>query len=117
MDFFVRSESPDVRLAKEAPGDIDLIISPRDGMLVVVCETNGVHACGRCLEPFVHEEAHPLRPLEYNPGGHGTRMLLHAQCIDPVKSYPGNIIHDRVRGHQAKRFKTRALKPFLKDAG
>lgn len=112
MDIFIRNASKDEELAKNAvPGDLDMIISPKDGALVVVCQVDGVHVCGRCLEQFVEDRTHPDRPVEWNPpDGLGTRMLLHSRCVKPAKVYPGNLIQDRVRGHQAKRFATRATK-------
>src|SRR5262245_49425644 len=108
MDIFIKNASKDEELARNAvPGDLDMIISPRDGALVVVCQVEGVHVCGRCLEQFIDDRTNPDRPVEWNPpDGLGTRMLLHAKCVKPAKVYPGNLIQDRVRGHQAKRFVT-----------
>jgi hypothetical protein len=115
MDFFLRGETNDADLAKAAPdGDLDMVISPTDGKLVVVAQIGGVHACARCHEQFVdHDPSHPLRPVEYNPGGEGTRILLHAKCVRVKPSR--NILHDLVRGHQVRRFLTKALKPFSKS--
>jgi len=115
MDFFLKGETDDALLARAAPGDIDMVISPRDGSLVVVSQVNGVHVCGRCLEQFVNgDPAHADRPVEHNPGGHGTRIMLHAKCVAPVKSYGRKFLDNLIRGHQARRFLTRALKPFSK---
>lgn len=114
-DIFVRNASRDDHLAKNASGDIDMVISPRDQALVVVCMNNGVHVCGYCMEQFVDEPGSSLRHVEWNPGGHGTRIWLHAKCVSPVKSYPGNLINDRERGHQARRLLTRATKASSGD--
>lgn len=110
MDIFIKNASKDEDLAKNAvPGDLDMIISPKDGALVVVCQVDGVHVCGRCLEQFIEDRTHPDRPVEWNPpDGLGTRMLLHSKCVK-TKPTP-TLIQDRVRGHQAKRFATRATK-------
>lgn len=120
MDFFIRKETRDDRLAKVAGDDIDLVTSPIDGHLVVVCMRDGVHVCGLCLEMFENDVKSPLRAVEYTPPGAsergenwGTRMHLHAKCTSRVASYPGNIVRDQIRGHQARRFLTKALKPFL----
>ena len=112
MDIFTKNASKDDRLAKDAAdGDLDMVISPLDGKLVVVSQVGGVHVCGRCHEQFVDEPSHPKRPVEWNPpGGQGTRMHLHACCVNPAKSYPGNLLIDRVRGHQIRRFITQATK-------
>jgi hypothetical protein len=117
MDFFLKDkEQDDALLARAAPdGDLDMIISPIDGKLVVVSQINGVHSCSRCHEQFVNgDPAHADRPVEYNPGGEGTRILLHARCVR-VKP-PRNIIHNLVRGHQIRRFLTKALKPFMQSS-
>ena len=123
MDFFTRHADRDDKLAARASGDIDMIISPRDNMLVVVAQSeDGVHTCGLCLDPFVDEATHPLRPVEFTPPGlsddgqnFGTRILVHAKCVKPASRRRGNLVDERVRGHQARRFLTKALKPFSKD--
>jgi hypothetical protein len=109
-DLFIKNGSKDAELARNAaPGDLDMIISSRDGALVVVAQMGGAHVCGRCLEQFVNDPGHELRGVEWNPpDGLGTRMLLHACCVNPAKQYGGNLIDDRVRAHQAKRLVTRA---------
>ena len=109
MDIFIKNASKDEELAKNAvPGDLDMIISPKDGALVVVCQVDGVHVCGRCLEQFIDERTHPDRAVEWNPpDGLGTRMLLHSRCVKPAKPH---LIQERVRGHQARRFATKATK-------
>jgi hypothetical protein len=109
-DLFIKDLSRDDHLAKNASGDIDMILSPKDGSLVVVCQEEGVHVCGYCLEQFESTPDSPKRAVEWNPGGFGTRMLLHASCVSPVKSYPRNLIVDRERGHQARRLLTKATK-------
>lgn len=118
-DFFQKSESADDHLGKHAqPGDIDMLISPRDGKLVVaVMSDDGVHVCGLCLKPYNNDERSRLRGVEYTPQGlssrgenWGTRMMLHDKCIDQVKFYRGNLIADRERGHKIRRFKTKVAK-------
>lgn len=109
-DFFIKDAEQDDRLANMAvPGDIDLILSPKDGALVVVAQVNGVHVCGCCLEQFIEDPYSPKRGIEWNPpDGQGTRMMLHAGCVNPAKRYSRNLLNDMVRGHQLKRLATRA---------
>ncbi len=116
MDFFTRNATKDERLAKEASGDIDMIISPRDGNLVVVCQQEGAHVCGYCLKPFEQSPASQKFGVEFCPPGastdgqnFGTRMLLHAGCIS-LAGKRTNLISDRTRGHQVKRFITQVFK-------
>jgi hypothetical protein len=119
-DLFIKNGNKDEELARNAaPGDLDMIISPRDGALVVVAQVGGAHVCGRCLEQFVNDPGRELRAVEWNPpGGLGTRMLLHACCVNPAKMYGGNLLEDRVRAHQVKRLVTRATSFTRKpDAG
>ena len=119
MDFFTRKASNDERLAKEASGDMDLVISPLDGALVSVCEQGGVHVCGYCLDQFEQDARSPKRAVEFTPVGlsddgqnFGTRLLLHAKCVRKAENRGGNLVADRVRGHQARRALTKLLKPF-----
>lgn len=126
VDFFSKSENRDEELARRAHphGDIDTIISPVDGALVVVSQVGGVHVCQQCFGNytddegnvgekalFVNDTSSPRRPVEWkDPQGQGTRILLHAMCIGPAKKQGGALLFDLVRGHQAKRFATRAMK-------
>jgi hypothetical protein len=111
FSFFVRRESKDDHLAKDSENyadDLDMIISPRDGSLVVVGLVNGVHVCQMCFEQFVDDPAHKHRGVEFNPGGYGTRLLLHSCCVEKASRYKGNLLQDKVEGHQARRFATKA---------
>lgn len=116
-ELFIKDQSRDDHLAKHGAGDIDMVISPRDGTLVVVAQVDGVHVCARCHEQFVNDVSHRLRAVEYNPGGFGTRIMLHAVCVNPVKSFRsrdgGNFLSTVVRAHQARRFATRATKGLI----
>ncbi len=119
-DIFTKNASQDDILASMAApdGDIDLITSPRDGMLVVTAQRGGVHVCGRCLKMFVDEPSHKFRPVEWNPpDGQGTRLLLHACCVRSDKQNSRNLLSNLVRGHQAKRLLTRATSFFRKPSG
>lgn len=87
-----------------------MILSPQDGKLVVVSQVDGVHVCGRCHEQFVHDPSHKFRPVEYNCGGFGTRILLHACCVGVVRGRGGNFVSTVERAHQARRFITKATK-------
>ena len=112
VDFFVNTSKRDEELACSAHprGDIDMIISPVDGRLVVVAQVDGVHVCGFCHRQYVNDPSHPFRPVEWNPpDGQGTRLLLHSCCTGPAKSQGGSVFYDLIRGHQAKRFVTQAI--------
>lgn len=116
VDFFINDSQRDEELAKRANpnGDIGLIISPSDGSLVVVAEVDGVNVCGRCQEQFVNDPSSPKRPVEWkDPKGQGTRLLLHAKCVGSSKNQGGSVLHDLIRGHQAKRFITQVFKKDL----
>lgn len=121
VDFFVGNANRDEELAKLAHpnGDIDLILSPADGHLVMVAQIFGVHVCAACAPSsgpvdekmqFVNDPAHKQRPFEWNPpDGQGTRLLIHAGCAGRAKNHGGSLLIDLVRGHQAKRFATQAM--------
>jgi hypothetical protein len=115
FDFFFKRESADDKQdGANYADDLDMVISPKDGTLVPVAVVNGVHVCWHCFEQFVEDVAHPHRAVEYNAGGFGTRILLHSSCVSRVKVYQGDIVKDKIAGHQRRRFLTRALKPFTK---
>lgn len=88
--------------------DIDMIISKHDGALVVVAMHNGQHVCQRCAEPF-DESREKLRGVEMRT--EGSRVLLHAKCLNPdPRSF--RKLMDNIRGHQVRRFITKATKVF-----
>lgn len=124
MDFFTRRESALDSIKGHAFDDIDMLLSKRDGSLVPVAVRDGVHVCQQCGEQFVDDPASPLRLVEFNCGGHGVRIGIHAKCTRDAqralerRGHRGNIVHDMAMLHQARRFLTRATKPFRKrDAG
>ena len=119
MDYFFKNNSRDEELAKNpAPGDLDMVPSPRDGALVVVAQVNGVHVCGFCLEQFINEPSHPDRPVEWNPpDGQGTRIMLHARCVNDAARVGGKLIADRERGHQLRRFASGVAKAMGSSGG
>lgn len=119
MDLFIKNGNRDEELARNpAPGDIDLVPSPRDGALVVVAQVGGAHVCGFCLELFVKDPSHPDRPEEWNPpDGQGTRIMLHARCVAPAARLGGKLIADRERGHQLRRLATRVEKGIKSGGG
>jgi hypothetical protein len=129
FDFFLKNqrESGDDSENSFAADDLDMIQSPKDGALVPVAQRDGVHVCWQCFEQFVEDPAHPLRPVEFDPGGHNTRILIHSKCVrkaaraverQATGGSGGNLFWDGVGRHQARRFLTRATKPFRKrDAG
>ena len=119
-DFLIRRESEYDHVKGNLADDLDMIISPVDGKLVAVAQHGGVHVCWTCFEQFIDDPTHPMRPVEFNPGGHGTRILLHSGCVrstrKKVEGGGENVIWDVIKAHQAARFMTKAVKPFA-EAG
>ncbi len=112
MDVHVQDQARDDKLAEGATHftDLDLIVSPRDGRLVAVAENFGVHVCWNCGEQFVENNpSHKHRGVEVNPGGYGTRILLHACCVTPRTRMFG-FIQDKVRGYQQRKRLAEAAK-------
>ena len=86
--------------------DIDMVISKHDGALVVVAVHNGQHVCQQCAEPF-DEARQDLKGVEMRTTG--GRVLLHSKCLNPSpKSFQR--LMDTIRGHQVRRFITKASK-------
>ena len=107
MDIFIKSD--DVELEKLAANathldDIDTMPSERDGRIVVVAMKNWEgqgtlrHVCWQCGQLF---RAHipKLRGVEVTWGG--TRIMLHAQCVDG-KPNP-SVYFKTLAGLQARR--------------
>ena len=82
-EILFRRETADERLAVGATymDDIDLIQSPRDGLLVMVAVKGGRHVCQQCGGVFV-ESSRKLRATEVSLAPGSPRLLLHAQCED-----------------------------------
>lgn len=118
FDFLFRRESADDHHQSRAASDLDLIQSPKDGALVAVAQEDGVHVCWQCFEQFVEQADHKERPVEFNCGGEGTRILIHSKCVKraskKVHQQGGNggVFWDMIRGHQRRREVTRLSKPF-----
>jgi len=114
--FLIRRESEYDHVKGNLADDLDMIQSPRDGSLIPVAQKDGVHVCWMCFEQFIDDPTHPRRPVEFNPGGNGTRILLHSGCVRKArKAVEGggeNVIWDVINNHRAARFVTRAVKPF-----
>lgn len=87
-------------------GEIDMIVSPKDGALVVVPKNEqGLHFCHRCNEIFV--PGHPKKGgVEVTFGD--TRILLHPGCVEgmPLEKR----IFRAIGLHQLRRRFTRAVK-------
>lgn len=63
---------------------------------------------------FINDPAHKQRPVEWNPpNGQGTRLMIHAGCMGRAKDQGGALYDDLVRGHQTKRFATKAWNGVL----
>jgi hypothetical protein len=81
--------------------DIDMILSPIDGALVVVAMKNGQHVCQTCGGPFDDEDPR-LRGQEVKMGG--TRMLLHGHCQKGhSKKNLYQVFCNTIRGMQIRR--------------
>ena len=126
FDFLLKKESAlDSLDAGYAFGDIDMVLSERDGSLVPVDMENGVHVCQQCREQFVDDRASPLRMVEFSCGGEGVRIGLHSKCVRKAQAAiekrgdrGGGLVFDMSKMSQARRFLSRATKPFRKgDAG
>lgn len=124
FDFFLKSEeTANDHLEGYAADELDLVHSERDGHLVAVAQRSGVHVCWQCFQQFVKDPTHPQRPVEMNPGGHGTRILVHSGCVNKAaktiakQGGNGRIFWDGIGRHQARRFLTRATKPFRRSSG
>ena len=101
FNFFIRDE--DEKLAENAThmDDIDMILSPVDGALVVVAVKHGQHVCQTCGGPFDENDPR-YKGVEVKMGG--TRQLLHARCQQGKsrKSLYGNFCNT-IRGMQIRR--------------
>jgi hypothetical protein len=124
FDFLNRRESAHDTLGEFAFDDIDMLLSERDGSLIPVAVSDGVHVCQMCGKQFVGDPASPKRMVEFNCGGHGVRIGIHACCVNKAskklrqRGENGEVLFDMAERHQARRFLTRATKAFRKrDAG
>ena len=79
-------------------------------MLVAVAMRNGVHVYWQCGEMFEDHARSPKRKVEVQLGH--SRILLHAKCVNPSRPISMATFYDKVRGHQLRRFATRATKLF-----
>jgi len=115
LDLLVKKESEfdEYATGENYADDLDMVLSPKDGKLVAVAVVGGVHVCWHCFEQFIEDPSHKLRSVEYNCGGYGTRIHLHAKCV-PRKASKGvwAMFWKKVSGHQARREHTRLTKPF-----
>ena len=118
-DIFTKRESADDHHQSRAASDLDLVTSPKDGALVAVAQEDGVHVCWQCFEQFVEVADHKKRPVEFNCGGEGTRILIHSKCVKGASKRVraqsgdnGSLFWDMVKGHQRRRAITKATKPF-----
>jgi hypothetical protein len=124
FDFFLKSdETKNDHMEGYGADDLDTLISERDGSLVAVAQRAGVHVCWQCFKQFVHAPSDPKRPVEMNPGGHGTRILIHSGCVDKAaktiakQGGNGRLFWDGIGRHRARRFLTQATKPFRRAGG
>lgn len=116
MDIFSKTESTEDSLDQGfAFGDIDMLLSERDGTLIPVAVENGVHVCQQCREQFVDDPSHPLRMVEFSCGGNGVRIGIHSRCVKKAqralerRGGQGNLVHDMSTMTRARRFLAKAL--------
>ena len=129
FDVFNRKQSAEDLLANDSAsfGDIDMLISERDGSLVPVAMENGVHVCQQCREQFVDDPGSPLRMAEFNCGGEGIRIGIHSKCVRKAqkalnkrgdRGAGAGLVLDMSEKHKARRFFYSGTKPFNKgDTG
>lgn len=98
-EILFRRETADETLAVGAThlDDIDLVVSPRDNLLVIVAVKNGRHVCQQCGELFAEADFH-LRPVEVLLYPGSPRVMLHAKC----QSKPSKV-HNVFKGLQIRR--------------
>jgi hypothetical protein len=116
FDIFTKEESAlDALASGNAFGDIDMLLSEKDGSLIPVAVENGVHVCQQCRKQFVDDPAHPHRMVEFNCGGHGVRIGIHACCVEKAQKAlerrgdrGGGLVFDMSRMTQLRRFFSRA---------
>lgn len=111
-EILIRRETQDEQLAVGATymDDIDLIQSPRDGLLVMVAVKGGRHVCQQCGGVFV--EGHKtLRPTEVSLAPGSPRLLLHAQCEEKRP-----FIQNKFRGLEIRRGLARIAKASISIA-
>lgn len=113
MDFF--SKNSDAQNVKESQfmDDLDLVLSKEVNgasgpALVAVAMRGGVHVCWQCGEMFADDARSPKRRVEVQLGH--SRILLHAKCVNPSRPVSMSTFYDKVRGHQLRRFATKAFK-------
>lgn len=76
-NFFIRDEEQKIAEQSSHMDDVDLIMSPIDGKLVIVAMQEGHHVCQRCGDLF--DNADPgLQGVEVHFDQ--ARVLLHARC-------------------------------------
>jgi hypothetical protein len=107
-EILVRRETADEHLAVGATymDDIDLIMSPNGGHLVVVAVKKGRHVCQQCGDGFDHSVARS-RPVEVCLAPGSPPVLLHAGCQTPgIRVF----LMQKFRGLEIRRKFARAVK-------
>jgi len=106
MDILVRHETEDQKLAEGATflDDLDLIVSPRDGLLVVVAVKAGQHVCQQCGGLFDENDPR-MRGAEVSLAPGSPRLKLHSRCQSTPKQY-----NKIFRGLQIRRALAKAAK-------
>jgi hypothetical protein len=119
VDIFVRHETEDDKLAEGATffDDIDLLISPRDGLLMMVAVKGGKQVCQQCGYGF--DETDPrYRSAEVSMSPGSPRLKLHARCETSPKAYRKMFRGLEVRRGMAKVAKgSQAVVQAAMDAG
>jgi hypothetical protein len=106
MEILVRRETEDQKLAEGATflDDLDLIVSPRDGLLMMVAVKGGQHVCQQCGGLFDENDPR-LRSAEVSLAPGSPRLKLHSRCQSASKQY-----NKVFRGLEIRRAFARAAK-------
>lgn len=76
--------------------DTDLLLSPKDGALVVAPMKHGVHSCQGCGKPVDFENGVEVMMGE-------ARLLMHSQCREPNRVYTVQDFMSKIEGQQFRR--------------
>jgi len=98
-NFFIRDEEQKIAEQSTHMDDIDLVMSPIDGKLVVVAMRGGEHVCQRCGGPISIDSPDPkVKGVEVH--FKEARVLLHPNC---QSSSSRRLFFQNVQGVQVRR--------------
>lgn len=113
MNFYFTDVNEQAARGLPTMDDVDIIHSPKDGMIVVVAQNHGVHVCWYCGDMFEDVAGHPKRGVEVAGGEWGTRILLHAKCVGKKpREHRQSYFSKAINSIQSKRLISKVTKPF-----